>query len=51
MTEKSVTTIVTGRSSGQVIRQKRCQALAPSMAAASWSSGLTVWSPARSVMA
>jgi len=35
MTENSVTTIVTGKTSGHVIRQNRCQPLAPSIAAAS----------------
>src|SRR3989304_2340202 len=51
MTEKTTTTIVTGFSSGQVTRQKRCQAFAPSSEAASCRSGLIVWSPASSVIA
>jgi hypothetical protein len=51
MTEKRTTTMVTGMSRGQVTLQKRCQALAPSMAAASSTSGFTVCSPASSVMA
>src|SRR3990172_12495491 len=51
MTEKTTTTMVIGLSSGQVTCQKRRQALAPSREAASWRSGLIVWSPARSVIA
>src|SRR5512134_1363035 len=51
ITENTTTTSVTGSSSGQVTCQKRCQALAPSSAAASWRSGLIVCSPASSVMA
>ena len=43
--------MVTGSSSGQVTCQKRCQGLAPSMAAASLSSGLMVCRPASRLMA
>ena len=49
--EKTTTTMVTGLSRGKVTCQKRRQPLAPSSEAASWRSGLMVWSPARSVMA
>ena len=51
MTENSTTTIVTGSSSGQVMCQKRCQGLAPSIAAASFRSGLIVCRPASSEIA
>ena len=51
MIENSTTTIVTGRSSGQVMCQKRCHGRAPSIAAASLSSGLMVCRPARRLMA
>ena len=51
MIEKTTTTTVTGLRSGQVTCQKRYQPLAPSSDAASWRSGLMVWSPARRVMA
>src|SRR5260370_31691971 len=43
--------MVTGSSSGQVMCQNRCQGLAPSMAAASFSSGLMVCRPASRLMA
>src|SRR5712691_12460998 len=51
MTEKTTTTSVTGFRSGHVTCQKRFQPLAPSSDAASWRSGLIVWSPASSVIA
>ena len=51
MIENTTTTSVTGLSSGHVTCQKRCQPLAPSSDAASWRSGLIVWSPASSVIA
>src|SRR3954464_14522834 len=43
--------MVTGSSSGQVTCQKRCQRLAPSMAAASCRSGLMVCKPASRLIA
>ena len=51
MTEKSITTMVTGSSSGQVMYQKRCKGRAPSIAAASFKSGLIVCRPASSEIA
>ncbi len=51
MTENSTMTIVTGSSNGQVTWRKRCQARAPSIAAASCSSGLIVCSPANRLIA
>ena len=47
----AVATIVTGNRRGQVTWRKRCQARAPSIAAASWSSGLIVCNPARRLIA
>ena len=43
--------MVTGKSSGQVTCQKRCHGRAPSIAAASCSSGLMVCSPASRLIA
>src|SRR5262245_19837779 len=43
--------MVTGSNSGQVMYQKRFHGLAPSMAAASFSSGLMVCNPASRLMA
>src|SRR5204863_4479563 len=51
ITENTTTTSVTGISNGQVTCQNRCQALAPSSAAASCRSGLMVCNPASSVIA
>ncbi len=49
--EKRTTTSMIGLIRGRVTRQYLCQALAPSISAASCRSGLTVWRPARRVMA
>ena len=51
MTENKTMTNVTGNSNGQVTCRKRCQALAPSIAAASCSSGLIVCKPASKLIA
>jgi len=49
--ENRTTTSMIGLIKGSVTRQNRCQALARSISAASCRSGLTVCSPASSVMA
>src|SRR2546425_5006630 len=51
MTENPTTPTVRGLRGGHVTCQKRFQPLAPSSEAASWRSGLIVWSPASSVIA
>ena len=49
-TEKVITTAMIGDSSGSVTKRKRCQALAPSSVAASYSEGEIVCNPASRVM-
>src|SRR5919107_4067804 len=50
-TEKVITTAMSGESIGRVMKRNRCQDVAPSRVAASWSEGEIVWRPASRVIA